>query len=44
MRTARFVGALLAAWAAVAASAEDAAPLVLTGTQATYSLTVALTA
>jgi ABC-type Zn uptake system ZnuABC Zn-binding protein ZnuA len=42
-RAARFA-ALLAAWVAFAASAEEAAPLVLTGTQATYSLTVALTA
>jgi ABC-type Zn uptake system ZnuABC Zn-binding protein ZnuA len=40
----RFVAALVVAWAATGASADDAAPLVLTGTQATYSLTVALTA
>ena len=43
-RAARLFVALVAAWAAVAASADEAAPLVLTGTQATYSLTVALTA
>jgi ABC-type Zn uptake system ZnuABC Zn-binding protein ZnuA len=41
------VGALLACMAALLAApavADDAAPLVLTGTQATYSLTAALTA
>jgi ABC-type Zn uptake system ZnuABC Zn-binding protein ZnuA len=46
-RAARFVAALAVGWAATAAtgaSADDAAPLVLTGTQATYSLTIALTA
>jgi ABC-type Zn uptake system ZnuABC Zn-binding protein ZnuA len=43
-RSAPFVVALLAAYSVVAASADDVAPLVLTGTQATYSLTVALTA
>jgi len=43
-RAPRCAAALLAAWAAVAASADETAPLVLTGTQATYSLTVALTA
>jgi ABC-type Zn uptake system ZnuABC Zn-binding protein ZnuA len=43
-RAARFIAALAVGWAAPGASAEDAAPLVLTGTQATYSLTVALIA
>jgi ABC-type Zn uptake system ZnuABC Zn-binding protein ZnuA len=43
-RAARFGAALVATWLAIGASADDAAPLVLTGTQATYSLTVALTA
>jgi ABC-type Zn uptake system ZnuABC Zn-binding protein ZnuA len=47
--TLRHIGALLAAGIAAAslgppAQADDAAPLVLTGTQATYSLTVALAA
>jgi ABC-type Zn uptake system ZnuABC Zn-binding protein ZnuA len=45
MRAARCAAVLLAACVgAFSAVAEDAAPLVLTGTQATYSLTVALAA
>jgi ABC-type Zn uptake system ZnuABC Zn-binding protein ZnuA len=39
----RLLPALLTIWS-IAASADEDAPLVLTGTQATYSLTVALTA
>jgi ABC-type Zn uptake system ZnuABC Zn-binding protein ZnuA len=38
------LGCVAAAWLEQAVGAEDGAPLVLTGTQATYSLTVALTA
>jgi ABC-type Zn uptake system ZnuABC Zn-binding protein ZnuA len=44
MRAVRSVVLLVGAWATVAMAADDTAPLVLTGTQATYSLTVALTA